>query len=250
MIYGLYNSAAGMMTQEHRQDVFANNLANADTAGFKRDIAVAAERLRASQAGVREGPTNPLLESLSGGVWLGKTHTDFSEANLTRTEQSTDVALAGPGFLMVRKNGADLLTRDGRMLPDADGWLRAATDGAHVLGQGGEPLRVNPHGGAITIDEDGRVMQGGATVGRLALVNPRDYDALRKVGASRFAAGDMELDAAPARVMPGMIENSGVRPVQELVSMIAASRAYQLNAQMITLQDQSAGRLINAVAQA
>src|SRR3989442_9991693 len=79
VIYGLYQSAAGMMTSEYAQSVLANNLANADTVGFKRDVAVFAERLRADQAGRRDGPTAEGLGSLSGGTWLGRTDVDFSE---------------------------------------------------------------------------------------------------------------------------------------------------------------------------
>ncbi|RMF81664.1 MAG: flagellar hook-basal body complex protein, partial [Planctomycetota bacterium] len=154
MIYGLYQSAAGMMVNEYRQGVLANNLANAETTGFKRDIAAFSERRTASQAGERRGPTHDLMERLTGGIWLGKTTTDFGEGALQRTGMATDVALAGPGFFQVRDaSGADLLTRDGRLLIDGDGWLVSATDGAQVLGRGGAPIRLNPRGGEPTIDD-------------------------------------------------------------------------------------------------
>lgn len=248
MIYGLYQSAAGMMTNEYRHGVLANNLANADTVGFKRDVAVFAERLRADQAGVRRGPSDPRLGPMTGGVWLGQAHTDFSEGALVRTENSLDVALAGPGFLVVEASGQTLLTRDGRMVRTFDGRLVSAADGASILGVGGQPLRVNPRGGEVTVDELGRVEQDGLTVGQLGVTDVADYDALRKVGGGRFAFDPQQVTAAPARVMSGFVENSAVEPVTELVSMLEASRAYQLNAQMVTLQDQTVGRLINAVA--
>jgi flagellar basal body rod protein FlgG len=248
MIYGLYQSAAGMMVNEYRQNVLANNLANAETVGFKRDVVAFAERQRASEAGRREGPTNELLEGLCGGVWLAQTKTDFDEGNLVRSENPLDVALAGPGFLRVAARGQEYLTRDGRMVMDPDGWLVAATDGAAILGRGGQPIRLNPRGGAVSIDEDGRIEQDGATRGRLAVVGVDDADRLRKTGASRFVAEDAQLGRSPAKVMSGYTESSGVEPIQELVSMIAASRAYQFNAQMVSLQDASAGRLINVVA--
>lgn len=250
MIYGLYQSAAGMMVNEYRQAVLANNLANADTVAFKRDVATFAERRRASQAGRRDGPTNELLESLSGGIWLGRTETDFSEAGLVRTDEPLDVALAGPGFLRVATPQGAALTRDGRLMLDASGRLVSAVDGAPILGRGGRPIRLDPQAGAaaVSFDKDGRIYQNGRRVGQLDLVDVADYRALRKLGAGRFRADGVRLVRARAELVPGHVERSGVDPIKELVSLLEAARAYQFNAQMISLQDQSAGRLISVVA--
>lgn len=250
MIYGLYQSAAGMMVNEYRTNVLANNLANADTAGFKREVTSFAERVRASEAGRREGSSNDLLEGLSGGLWLGRTETDFSEAGFVRTDNPLDVAIAGAGFLRVGVNGREYLTRDGRMLMNAEGWLVSAADGALMLGQAGQPIRLNPRGGQPAIDEDGTIKQGSATVGRLGLVNVENYQALHKVGGGRFDASRTRLTEPLGKLQAGFIEGAGVEAVKELSTMIEASRAYQLNAQMVSLQDQSAGRLISVVANA
>ena len=75
-----------------------------------------------------------------------------------------------------------------------------------------------------------------------------DYHKLRKIGASRFQSDGAQLTGSPAELQQGAMELSGVEPIKELATMIEASRAYMLNAQMLTLQDQSAGRLINLVA--
>jgi flagellar basal-body rod protein FlgF len=248
MIYGLYQSAAGMMVNECRQSVLANNLANAETVGFKREIATFAERLPASEAGRRSGPGDELLEALSGGVWLARGATDFSESAFIQSDNPLDVALAGPGFLRIAADGREYLTRDGRMVMSPDGWLVSAADGASILGRAGQPIHLNPRGGEVSIDEDGRISQGGVQVGRLGLVDVDDYDSLRKTGAGRFSAETATLIPAQAKVQPGFVESSGVEPVKELVTMIEAARAYQFNAQMVTLQDQSAGSLISAVA--
>jgi flagellar basal body rod protein FlgG len=247
MIYGLYQSAAGMLTSEYRQAVLANNIANADTTGFKRDIATFAERLPAALAGVRRGPSAPNLAGLSGGLWLGRTQTDFSAAPKSATGNWQDVALDGPGFLMVAANGQRVLTRDGRLLLDAGGQLVAASDGAPVLGVGGVPIHLNPRGGQPSIDSGGRIEQDGALVGELGLADVKNYAALRKVGAARFAAPDDELMPAAALVQAGCVESSGTQPLSELVNMMEASHAYQLNARMITLQDDSVGKLISTV---
>jgi flagellar basal body rod protein FlgG len=247
MIYGLYHSAAGMMTNEYRQAVLANNLANTDTVGFKRDIAVFAERLPASQAGVRDGPSAPEMEGLSGGLWLGRTSTDFSVGDKIRTDNPLDVVLETPGFLTVSAGGQRLYTRDGRMIVDPDGRLVAVTDGAPILGRGGAPIQVNPRGGQPTIDQDGRIRQDGHVVGELEIVNFPSDTPLLKTGGSRFVAPDGAAAPVAALVQSGHVESSGVKPLTELVSMIEASRAYQMNAQMISLQDQTVGRLISVI---
>lgn len=250
MIYGLYQSAAGMMVNEYRQNVLANNIANADTAGFKRDVATFAERLPAWEAGQRSGPTAEGLTDLTGGLWLGRTHTDFAPGALQQTGEALDVALDGPGFFVVQHNGREAFTRDGRFVLDARGQLRAASDGAPVLGIGGAPIFLNPRAETTSFNQDGDILQNGRRVGRLALADFDDYDQLLKVGASRFERGDARPVVFGARLQPGHIERSGTEPVQEMVSMIEAARAYQLNAQMVSLQDQTVGRLISQVAAA
>jgi len=248
MIYGLYHSAAGMMTNEYRQNVIANNLANADTVGFKQQIPVFAEREPESVAGPQRGPSAPDLAGLSGGLWLGRTQTDFRSGPLLQTDNPLDVALDGAGFFVVEANGRPLYTRDGRLIRDADGQLRSANDGAPILGVGGAPLLVNPLGGPVSITEEGRVVQDGALVGQLAVVDFADRRVLRHAGGSRFDAGGAEPIAALALVLDRHVENSGVVPVKELVGMIDSSRAYQMNAQMLSLQDQTIGRLISVIA--
>jgi flagellar basal-body rod protein FlgG len=249
MIYGLYESAAGMLTNDYRQAVLANNIANADTVGFKRDVATFAERLPARLEGERSGPSAVGLEGLSGGQWLGRTFTDYTDAPKIRTDNPYDIALDGPGFLVVQANGQRLYTRDGRMTKSPDGVLVAASDGAPILGRGGIPIRLNPYGGPPSVDTDGRIMQDGGVVGQLELVDFENYAALQKAGAARFTApGDRQLPA-PVLVQSGCLEGSGVQPVTELVSMMEATQAYQLNARMVTLQDDSVSKLINVLSQ-
>ena len=247
MIYGLYQSAAGMMTNEYRQAVLANNIANADTVGFKRDVATFAERTPAQAAGERAGTSATDMAGLSGGLWLGRTFTDFTAGTKTQTGNPYDVALDGPGFLAVQSNGQRLYTRDGRTLLRPDGTLVAASDGAEMLGRGGMPVRLNPFGGQPNIDTQGRISQDGAIVGELEIVNFANYQALQKVGAARFAAPNAEPAPAPVLVQGGYIEGSAVEPVNELVNMMEATQAYQFNARMVSLQDDSVSKLINAV---
>lgn len=249
-MYGLYHSAAAMMTQEFRMDTLSNNIANADTVGFKREVATLAQRKRADEAGARRGPSADDMRGLSGGVWLSETRTDFSDAGVMQTGEPLDAAILGQAFLRVQKGGHELLTRDGRMTTLADGTLVAVSDGAPVLSEGGTSIRVNPQGGTARIADHGAVVQDGVEVGRVGLVGVDDMRKLTKAGGGRFALGKAQVTTAKAELLPGHVERSGVEPVHELVSMMEASRAYQFNAQMVSLQDQSASRLISFVANA
>lgn len=248
MIYGLYQSAAGMLTTEYQQTVAANNLANADTVGFKRDVAIFAERLPAAEAGQRSGASAATLAALSGGQWLGQTFTDYSPGAKAPTGNPLDVAIDGLGFFSVAgPDGQPLYTRDGRFQVDRRGQLVAATDGAPVLARGGLPVHTNPLGGQVSVNEIGEVVQDGHAVAELDVVDFTDYALLRKVGANRVAAPQGTAAPAYRRMEAGFTESSGVQPLPELVGMIAAARTYQMNAQMISLQDQSVGRLLSVI---
>jgi len=252
MIYGLYHSAAGMLTNEYQQGVIANNLANADTVGFKRDVATFAERLQAELTGERKGPSAEGLEGISGGLWLGQTHTSFKEGAYEKTGNQSDIALEGPGFLTVQRDGQTLLTRDGRMMLDQTGRLVSVTDGAAVLNTAGQPIQLNPLSGPLSyIDQDGWIFQNikgnDVRISQLALTDVADYDALKKVGAGRFVTQPENLAPTYARLRNGFVEQSGVEAVPEMVNMIETARSFQINASLVSLQDQTLGRLLTLV---
>ena len=101
MIYGLYLSATGVLANSYRQDVIANNLANAETVGFKRDLATFVERPNASDPTAQLSGSDPLA-SLSGGMWARPTHVDPAQASMKSTGNSTDVAIEGKGYFLVQ----------------------------------------------------------------------------------------------------------------------------------------------------
>src|ERR1041385_2408219 len=99
MIYGLYLSASGVLASSYRQDVIANNLANAETVGFKKDLAGFIERrVEASSTGA----VDPRWSNMTGGLWAEPTRIDLSQGEMESTGNSTDVAIQGRGYFMVR----------------------------------------------------------------------------------------------------------------------------------------------------
>src|SRR4051812_9018316 len=145
MLYGLYLSATGVMTNSYRQDVIANNLANAETVGFKKDMALFKERLTAAQE-MRKGSswTDPLMENIGGGTFATPTTVDTTQGELDHTGGNLDVAIEGNGYFAVDDKGERRLTRNGQFMIDRTGNLILSNGrGQRVLDQSGKPIVID-----------------------------------------------------------------------------------------------------------
>jgi flagellar basal-body rod protein FlgF len=250
MIYGLWQSAGGLQAQEYRQAIIAQNLANTDTPGYRADRVAFVERLNASQARGSARGRNPVLDGMTGGVMESELYTDFScrDSALISSDNSLDVAVAGNGFLSVRTPEGIRYTRDGRLTLDRSGTLVQANSGAPVVDAQGQTIALDPQNvKAIKIDGTGVVRQGDNVAGRLNLVDFADRQALDKVGQNQYAAGQAQPIAATGTVRQFAYEGSNVDPAQTLVEMISAARAYEMNARMISMQDETLGRAVTEV---
>ena len=131
MNYGLYLSAMGVLANSQRQDVIANNLANAETVGFKKDLALFKEQRTEAQLRGRAHQSNDLLEPLGGGLVPSGTTLDLSQGPIENTSNPLDVAIVGDGYFAVRNGENLMLTRAGRFQVDRNGVL--ATDAGHPV---------------------------------------------------------------------------------------------------------------------
>src|SRR5688572_37677 len=167
MLYGLYLSATGVITSSHKQDVVANNLANSESVGFKRDIATFQERLTEAAARGRPGMSNRMLEALGGGIFASPTIVDARQGELEATGNPMDVAIEGNGFFAVVDKGQSRLTRNGQFAVDRQGRLILSNgEGQPVLDPKGKPIRLMP-GLPTSISNDGTITQGGLPAGRV-----------------------------------------------------------------------------------
>lgn len=247
MLYGLYLSAAGMLTQQHQVDVIANNMANASTTGFKRDMAIFCERVPESQAGTGGlRYRHPVLDGVGGGTFVCPTSTEFVQGEVQKTNRALDICIKGSGFLAVQDNaGVTSYTRDGRLTVNQAGMLATMDSESLVLDGTGRPIQLDPDRETV-IKADGTVSQGGQMVAQLQLTDFEDPHVLRKIGRGLYAnptgaAGQVRR----ADLISGALERSTVDPMKELVSMIEAQRAYEANAQLIRIQDRTLGKVIN-----
>jgi flagellar basal-body rod protein FlgF len=245
MYYGLYTSAAGAGAQNHKVEVLSNNLANVNTVGFKRELAILQARDAESiERGLTSRGTGS-LNDVGGGVRMNQTFTDFSPGTMQLTQIPTDLAIDAPNtFFMVENNGQKVLTRAGNFHVSNEGQLVTA-GGDPVLATDGSPIQLDP-ALPFRFVPGGVLEQAGDRI-ELALIRPKDVSRLQKAGENYFTVEKSnDLTAADdRRVKTGYIEMSGVNPVEEMVELITASRAYEANVRIIQQHDTATSELIS-----
>jgi flagellar basal-body rod protein FlgF/flagellar basal-body rod protein FlgG len=251
MPYGLYLAADGANVQSKRLEMLANNLANVDTVGFKRELAMFQARASEAQAQGLDRRGTGTINDLPGGVQFFETVTDHSAGPLKHTGMPTDVAILGDGFFQVEKDGERYLTRAGNFSVNARGQM-FTQNGEQVLTSNGAPVVVDLELGPAGIAEDGVVYQfspegSRVDVSEVGVVRPASLGDLVKRGENRF------FPLSPVAVVPpeqrrlrgGYLETSGVQPTTEMMHLIEATRAMEMNVNMIRNHDQMLSGITN-----
>jgi len=250
MVYGIYQSAGGLLVNQYRMEVLANNLANADTVGFKQDLTVVRERRAEAAARMAgQGASEPRLAGMTGGSLVAPTVTSFEQGPLEVTGNPLDVALVGDGFFRVQAGGQERYTRDGRFAVNESGELVTAAGFHKVLDDSGAAMVVPANArGRVRIDAGGQLMSGDSLLGKLGIVDFTDKSLLRKTGGNMLESlGARPLTMADAALQTGAVEKSTVDPTHAMVSMIEVNRAYEMNATMVGLADSTLGRAVNDI---
>jgi flagellar basal-body rod protein FlgG len=226
----LYAAATGMAAQQLNLDVIADNLANADVAGFKGSAASFTALTAPGETGL-------------GTAALGE-HVIFSQGRLSKATGSFDVAIDGPGFFAtIDDRGRHAYTRDGEFSRATDGTLRNA-EGYKLAG-----IRIPADALRVTVGEDGFVgiatSHGRRLIGRIQLAEFAAPENLRSIGGTMFEATPA---AGPARTIDpggdgprvrfGMLEESNVSIIESMMSMLAAQRAYEADAKGVQAADE------------
>jgi flagellar basal-body rod protein FlgG len=268
MSKGLFTALSGAMAQSQRLDTIANNLANTNTAGFKRDAQLFREYLTAFEKepggnGVQP-PTTKVPDSVESFYELNGadksfvdgsgTFTDFTQGSVRPTGNNWDLAIEGEGFFEVATPSGPLLTRAGNFTLDAEG--RLVTKQGHPVmleGDAGDPLarEIRLSSPSATVSGTGEIFDNGVSLGRLAIVNVGNRDALQKAGQNLFgfrAGQDPQLAVnAEAKVHQGALESSNVNVVREMTDMIAATRVFETTQKGLQAYDQMQGKLISEI---
>jgi flagellar basal-body rod protein FlgF len=230
----------GALHQERRISVLVNNLSNAQTAGFKKDVPVFQNIFFHEQEQLR----NQKMEA---------TRTDFSQGDLMRTGNDLDLAITGEGFFKISTPNGVRYSRAGNFRLDQQGRLVNAA-GLAVLGQNGEIVLDGKK--KISVGTDGTVQALGSesnsqpeTVGKIALVRFADMSALKKEGHTLFRNDDAqeELEAAETELEQGLLETSNVNAVAEMAQMMEAFRTFETCMKIIQSDDELTGKTVNEV---
>lgn len=248
LIRGIYIAASGMLVESLRSDVTANNLANANTAGFKKDFAVIKDYDSRQIRRVHDGPKEPEIGPMGSGAWIDTIATRHSGGIMRVTNNTLDVAIEGKGFFAVQTENGVRYTRNGAFTRSANGEL-VTQEGYRVLGQNG-PINLDPAGqaGKITIAEDGRIFLDEVENNTLQFFTFEEEHRLRKEGANLYRPPEgVQAEAAPPTVRQGMLELSNVNVITEMVNMIAGFRAYETNAKVVQTHDALLDKAVNEV---
>ena len=226
MIRSLYSAASGLVAQSLKQDIIANNIANAQTAGFKRSRGVSEtfsatlnkETMRFpdnDRPSYPDSPNSPVLVNTNESI-------DNSQGPIQITGNTTDLAISGSGYFEVKGTNGTRYTRNGNFNLDNNGYLCTAA-GEKVMGDQGE-IKVSSANWQVA--KDGSVISDGQVVNKIKLTGS---------------------DASTTQLLQGSIEGSNVSIIREMVGMISNMRSYEANQKVITSTDETLGKAVSEV---
>lgn len=258
MIRGLYTAWTGMINEQKRLDVISNNMANADTTGYKKQGVTSQsfddELTLRIHDNNEYNHTRARIGNMNLGVKIGETYHDFSQGSLRETGNTYDLALSGEGFFVIQvtnKQGetSTKYTRDGSFTVSADGYL-VTKDGDYVLDTNGKQIQIPGAQTAanVTFDVKGNVMVDGQQVATLQIASFENPQALLLYGENMYEATDAAgLQEGTATVNQGYLEMSNTNVIEEMVDMITITRAYEAGQKMIQTVDGTLDKAVNEI---
>jgi len=222
-----------LTAQLNRNEIVANNLANAKTTGFKKDMTF-----------------NDLFEAENSRNIQTNQQADHSQGALEQTGNPLDFAISGPGMFVLESETGELYSRDGHFSLDRDGFL-VNSSGYRVLGQGGA-VYLSPDGvqsGAVSVSEDGQIYVDDQPMGAFRIARVLDPATLLRVDSNTYRAGEetrLEYMEKP-RVFQGQLEDSNVDPVAEMISMIDLQRQFESIQKTVTTLDDALQNAANKI---
>lgn len=269
MFRGFYTAASGMISQQRRQEMISNNIANVNTPGYKADqISLRSfpelliQQMNATklpvQNSVRKRTSLP-IGTLNTGVYAQDITPHFSQGMLRETRMSTDLAIidgaypdeTGSVFFTVQNEAGDTrYTRNGNFTIDGEGYL-TTNEGYYVLNRVGNRIFTNDL--SFTVNQDGMLEIGTDTIplGLAYIANVNDLvkegNDLFNPGPGNVVAQDPNAVGAGFTIQQGFLEGSNVDPAQAMVDMIQAYRNFELNQRVLKEFDQSMQKAVTEI---
>ena len=275
MATGMWTAASGASAQSQNLELIANNLANSDSAAFKKDIPTFKEYLSYVEteheaADIPRGPIKdkdfyPLDGRDQAFVVMDGTHVNYEQGSLRVTQAQFDIAMDGPGFFEISTPEGVRFTRQGSLKVGPDGRL-LTTQGHPVLaaepgglaaaaptGAGADVaarfINVRDRGAHFTINGMGEIYAGDDLVAKLSVAEFGDLKKLKKLGAQLFENKD-PTNRVPVKntlVRQGMIETSNVNPIEEMTNLIKANRLFEQDLKALKTYNELMGKEANEV---
>ena len=256
MLKSLLTAEEAMQREQIKLDVLANNLANVNTTGFKQTLTSVQQLATRSVVGrvPDSTPSSSVAEprpNRAATQWSTERPVqmrmivDPRPGQLRQTGRETDLAIVGRGLFVVKTAGGDLYTRNGQFRLDGDGRLVTA-QGLAVQGARGD---IVVDGRSLTIDRDGSIVVDGERIDELRVVQLADLTKLEHRGDSLLSPPqDVELQEMPREqieLLQGHLESSNVSAIESLIDMIAAQRAFEVKAKLLSTADEMLAKSVN-----
>jgi flagellar basal-body rod protein FlgF len=228
----IYKALSGAVAQMRHLETASQDLANVNTAGYKR------QRLAFSEVLAKKVPAD---DRPGGLVAIAAQSTHFGQGELHGTGNPFDIAIEGDGFFAIQTGRGERYTRSGAFTLKADGTL-ITPQGDPVLGDGG-PLVIS--GNKIEVGADGTVRSEDGEIGKLKFIRFRDRHLAVKEGANFFVADRANvLEATDLRVVQGSLEQSNVSPVDGMISLVSINRQFEAYERAMKLMDSATAKML------
>ncbi|MDF2592922.1 MAG: flgG [Clostridia bacterium] len=261
MMRALWTASTGMMAQQLNVDTISNNIANVNSIGYKKTRVEFKDLLYETmeRGMVKDGKGKPVNLQVGHGVKVSATTKFFTAGNLDNTSNPYDVAIDGPGFFKVAGvNGEEMYTKDGsfKISTDGEDMKLVTAEGYYVQGVDGE-INLGSNVKEVLIDETGmitikRTDDSYEEIGKISIstfLNPAGLESVGKnLYKSSLASGDAfdaTEDGSGGETLQGFLESSNVQVVEEMVKLIQAQRAYEINSKSIQTADEMLGMANN-----
>ncbi|MDT2044888.1 flagellar hook-basal body protein [Priestia flexa] len=267
MFKGFYTATAGMLSQQRRTDMLTNNIANANTPGFKEDQGVIRafpemllQRIEEQQKGKTVTRSQENIGSLNTGVYLQETVPNFVQGDLQQTDYQTDLALLqtnlpdqNGGLFFVVQSSEDNLsyTRNGNFSVDPAGFL-TTNNGEYVLNINNETINVGSE--EFKVDNQGNVMVNGEVTGQLNIAYADSMETIIKTGNGLYQTENgeplpstIENGEASYEIKQGFVERSNVNMSQTMTELLTAYRTFEANQKVMQAYDRSMEKAANEI---
>ena len=259
---GLYTAGTGMITESKRTDTLANNLANANTTGFKRDEAISREfhpmLIKRINDGINHndvtsfkqfhvGEQYPVVGTLGLGSYIDEIATEHSQGAFETTGNPLDLAISGNGYFAIQTPNGVRYTRDGNFYKSARGEIQTV-NGQTVLGRNGRGITIPQDTVSIMVGSKGEVYADNVQIGQLQFVQFDNRRAVLKQGNNLYYPHEGARPApATGEIQQGLLERSNTNVVSEMVELINNYRMYEAGSKAVTTQDAMLDKSVNDV---